>query len=72
MTNEPTQWNGSEAQRQRVAMLRALHMMPRTLPPLPVAEPQRCAVRDLVNDYSDDDHGRSVWREPWPEEEYRR
>ena len=70
MTNEPTQWNGSEAQRQRVAMLRAMHLMPRTLPPLPVAERQRCAVSDLVNDYDDDGKGR--WREPWPEEEYRR
>ena len=70
MTPEPTQWNGSDAQRERVAMMRALHTQPRTLPPLPVAERPQCAVRDLVNDYSDDGKGR--WREPWPEEEYRR
>ena len=70
MTNEPTQWHGSEAQRERVAMLRSLHLLPRTLPPLRVYETCRCAVRDLVNDY--DDHGRSVWREKYPEEETRR
>ena len=70
MTNEPTQWHGSDAQRQRVAMLREMHLLPRTLPPLPVTESCRCAVSELVNDYGDD--GRSVWREPWPEEEYRR
>ena len=51
-------------------MLREMHLLPRTLPPLPVAESFRCAVSELVNDV--DDHGRSVWREPWPEEEYRR
>ena len=70
MTNEPTQWHGSEAQRQRVAMLRAMHLQPRTLPPLRVHETCRCAVRDLVNDY--DNHGRSVWREPYFEERHRR
>jgi hypothetical protein len=70
MTPEPTKWHGSEAQRQRVAILREMHKQPRTLLPLPVAEAIRCAVRDLVNDY--DEYGRSVWREPWPEERYRR
>ena len=70
MTNEPTQWHGSDAQRERVAMLRAMHQLPRTLPPLCVADACRCAVSELVNDV--DDHGRSRWREPWPEEEYRR
>ena len=70
MTNEPTQWHGSDAQRRRVAMLREMHLLPRTLPPLPVAESFRCAVSELVNDV--DCHGRSRWREPWPEEEYRR
>jgi hypothetical protein len=70
MTNEPTQWHGSEAQRRRVAMLRAMHLLPRTLPPLPVAETCRCAVGELVNDYGE--RGRSVWREKYIEEEYRR
>lgn len=66
---EPTQWHGSEAQRQRVAMLRAMHLQPRTLPPLRVYEACQCAVCKLVNDY--DCHGRSVWREPYVEERYR-
>ena len=70
MTNEPTQWNGSDAQRQRVAMLREMHLLPRTLPPLPVAESFRCAVSELVNDYGDD--GKSRWREPLFDEGYRR
>lgn len=69
MTNEHTKWHGSEAQRQRVAMLREMNLLPRTLPPLPVAESFRCAVSELVNDV--DDHGRSVWREPYFEERYR-
>lgn len=70
MTNEPTQWHGSDAQRQRVAMLRAMHLQPRTLPPLRVYEACQCAVCKLVNDYADD--GKSRWREPYPEEETRR
>ena len=70
MTPEPTQWHGSDAQRERVAMLRAMHTQPRTLPPLRVYETCQCAVCELVNDLSED--GKSRWREPWPEEEYRR
>ena len=70
MTPEQTQWHGSEAQLQRVAMLREMHLQPRTLPSLRVHETCRCAVCELVNDY--DEHGRSVWREPYFEERYRR
>lgn len=51
-------------------MLRAMFKQPLTLPPLPVAETCRCAVSELVNDF--DECGRSVWREKYPEEEYRR
>lgn len=51
-------------------MLRALHLMPRTLPPLPFNDSDRVNVRELINDYSES--GRSVWRESYQEEEYRR
>jgi hypothetical protein len=70
MTQEPTQWHGSEAQRERVAMLRALHLLPRTLPPLPINDSDCVRVSELVNDF--DEIGRSVWREKYPEEECRK
>jgi hypothetical protein len=70
MTNETTQWHGSKAQSERVAMLRALHLMPRPLPPLPFNDVDRVNVRELINDYSES--GRSVWRAKYPDEEYRR
>ena len=72
MANEPTQWQGSDAQRQRVAMLREMHLQPRTLyqlQNLPFSGTYRTAVRDLVNEYGE--RGCSVWREPYPEERYR-
>jgi hypothetical protein len=69
MKNEPTKWHGSNAQRERVAMLRAMHLMPRTLPPLLFHDHDRVNVREMINDF--DECGRSVWRERYPEEEYR-
>lgn len=63
-------WHGSEAQRQRVAMLRAMHLQPRTLPPLPFNDVDRVNVRELINEY--DESGRGRWREKYPEEGYRR
>lgn len=47
-------------------MLRALHLQPRTLPPLTFNDTDRVNVCELVNDF--DEMGRSVWREPYPEE----
>ena len=68
MTNEQPKWHGSDAQRQRVAMLREMHALPVVLPPLPLSfEWYQCDVRELMNYDSGD--GKSRWREPYPEEE---
>lgn len=63
-------WHGSKAQAERVAMMRALHLMRRTLPPMTLSfDRYQCNVRELVNDF--DECGRSVWREPYSDERYR-